>query len=126
LRVSEATEATIQNLVSSYLLNLAVAIRINLYPNKIEFKDVELPQSGWLYYDEELVCRPVTLKQVCDKIIHADTVSKPILPEVMARKDCKICIQFKGKEFKRKWTLDIVLEYFAEDVLHILDDIENQ
>ncbi len=126
LKLSEAIEGAIQNLVSSYLLNLAIAIRVNLYQNKIEFKDVELPESGTLYYDKELICRPVTLKQVCDKIIHADTVSKPILPSVMMQEDCKICIQFKGTEFKKAWTMDIVLELFAEDVLHILDSIETQ
>ncbi|TMX33299.1 hypothetical protein DA100_17315 [Vibrio sp. Hep-1b-8] len=55
LKVSEATEGAIQNLVSSYLLNLAIAIRVNLYQNKIEFKDIELPESGTLYYDKELI-----------------------------------------------------------------------
>ena len=67
------------------------------------------------------------MKQVCDKIIHADTVAKPVLPEGLWKGDSKIAIQFKGVEFgKKEWTLNIVLERFTEDVLNLLDEIESK
>src|SRR5690606_1949398 len=69
--LSEATNTVLQNLVSSTLLHLAVAIRTNLYQNNITGSDILLENSAWLYYDKELVEKPATLKQVCDKIIHA-------------------------------------------------------
>ena len=125
IRITESLQAALQNLVSSSLLNLAVALRINLYQTAINQADIELPDSSWLYYDEELVDRPATLKQVCDKIIHADSVVKPILPTGMWDGGSKIAVQFKGREYGKKyWTLNVVLELFAEDVLKLLDDIE--
>jgi len=125
LKITENLESALQNLISSSLLNLAVAIRVNLYQEAISNPNIELPESSWLYYDKELIDRPATLKQVCDKIIHADTVAKPVLPEGLWKGDSKIAIQFKGVEFgKKEWTLNIVLERFTEDVLNLLDEIE--
>ncbi len=127
LHLSKSLEASLQNLISSSLLNLAIALRINLYQGILDKKNLELPESSWLYFDEELIDRPATFKQVIDKIIHADTVAKPILPSGMWKGDTKIAIQFKGTEFgKRAWTLNIVLERFAEDVLGLLDEVEAQ
>ncbi|WGL17869.1 hypothetical protein PVT68_06120 [Microbulbifer bruguierae] len=119
-------ESALQNLISSNLLNLAIAIRINLYQETISNPNIELPESSWLYYDDELIDRPATLKQVCDKIIHANTVAKPVLPPELWEGNSKIAIQLKGVEFgKKAWTLNIVLERFAEDILNLLDSIES-
>jgi len=127
LQPTDQVETVLQNLVSSNLLGLAIAIRVNLYQGTITQPNIELPESAWLYFDKELVSMPATLKQVCDKIIHADSVTKPIIPSSMVGADTKITIQFKGVEFKKKaWTLNIVLERFAEDILNLLDEIESQ
>lgn len=124
LLLSENLESSLQNLVSGSLLSLAIALRINLYQGKIEPSRI-LPTSSWLYFDDELINRPATLKQVVDKIIHADTVIKPVFPPGILRGDTKVAIQFKGTESRKKaWTLNIVLERFAEDVLRLLDEIE--
>jgi len=127
LKLTENLESALQNLISSSLLNLAVAIRVNLYQKSISNRNLQLPESSWIYYGKELIERPATLKKVCDKIIHADTVAKPVFPESHWKRDCKIAIQFKGVEFGSKdWTLNIVLERFAEDVLNLLDEIEDK
>lgn len=127
LRLSENLDASLQYLISSSLLSLAIALRINLYQGAIDKPNLELTDSSWLYFDDELISRPATIKQVIDKIIHADTVAKPVLPSDMWDGDTKIAIQFKGSEFRKKaWTLNIVLERFAEDVLGLLDEIKAQ
>lgn len=127
LHLSENLESSLQNLISSSLLSLAIALRINLYQGIIDQPNLELPDSSWLYFDEELIDRPATIKQVIDKIIHADTVAKPVLPSGLWKGDTKIAIQFKGTEFgKKDWTLNIILERFAEDVLRLLDEVEAQ
>lgn len=105
-------------------MSLVIAIRVNLYQNQISQSDLELPNSAWLYYDSQLIERPATLKQVCDKVIHADSFSKMIPSDGVIDKDCKITVQFRGSEFKKAWTLNVVLEIFVEDILLLLDNIE--
>lgn len=125
LKISDETEIVLQNMVTSNLLNLAISIRINLYQKSISQSNKELLESAWLYFDKKLLTRPATLKQVCDKIIHADSVTKSILHHERSH-DSQIAIQFKGVEQNRKhWTLDIVLQRFCEDVLCLLDEIES-
>ncbi|MCG9714262.1 hypothetical protein L1D29_15755 [Shewanella insulae] len=124
LVISKDLEDILHNLVSSNLLSLVIAIRVNLYQNVICQPDLELPESSWLYYDEQLVERPATLKQVCDKIIHADSFLKTVPPNGLIEPDCKIAVQFKGVEFKKAWTLNVILERFVEDILSLLDSLE--
>ncbi|MCG7649473.1 MULTISPECIES: hypothetical protein [Alteromonas] len=65
----------------------------------------------------------MTLQQVIDKIIHADEVLKPIVPNSFRNKTLKIAIQFKGTEFgRKKWTMNVILERFAEEILLLLDE----
>lgn len=99
LHLSENSETSLQNLISSSLLSLAIALHINQYQKIIDQLSLELPDSPWLYFDKELIDRPATIKQVIDKIIHADTVAKPVLPSDLWTGDTKIAIQFKGTEF---------------------------
>ncbi|MDO3381201.1 hypothetical protein [Gilvimarinus algae] len=123
--LSEATNSALQNLVSSTLLHLAIAIRTNLYQKRIKGSDIRLENSAWFYYDEELIERPATLKQVCDKIVHADTFSKSIYPKEFADRADKIATQIRGAEHNRKaWTMNLVLDLLAEDILSMLDQIE--
>jgi hypothetical protein len=124
LVMSENVEDTLHNLVSSNLLSLVIAIRVNLYQNVIKEPNLELPDSSWLYYDAKLIERPATLKQVCDKIIHADSFSKTVPPTGLIDPEYKIAVQFKGVEHKKSWTLNVVLERFVEDILSLLDSIE--
>ncbi len=121
---SNVTKEVFQNLVSGNLLNLAVAIRINIYQGKFEKqKDFPFTHCGYYYDDENRDIKNFTLKDVCDKIIHADTISKVALPpKIMG--DSKMTIQLQGKHRKRVWTLDLNLERFVETVLNYLDQLE--
>ncbi len=122
---SESTERVFQNLVSGSLLNLAVSIRINIYQgNELEIESRRLSHCGFYYYDDELVGKEFSIKDVCDKIIHADTVSKACLPPEMLINN-KLAMQFKGKHNRKAWTLDLSVELFTEAVLSLLDGLEN-
>ncbi|WP_146742503.1 hypothetical protein [Onishia taeanensis] len=120
------TKSILHSLLSSHLLRLAVAIRINLYQESIEniTIPVETMVAGY-YEDHELIVKPVTIKDICDKIIHADSVTKPIFPKNLLDSDVKISFQLKGTNRKRAWTLNLSLELFAETVLKLLDRIDH-
>lgn len=125
--LSENLENSLQLLLSSNLLNLAIAIRVNIYQSNISSTHFKLKEGATIYYDDAspLVEFPATLKQVCDKIIHADSVEKLIYPRGFVPAGCEIALELKGKERNKKWTLNLVLEKFAEQVFKILDDLES-
>ncbi|MEJ1412943.1 MAG: hypothetical protein RPU90_05100 [Candidatus Sedimenticola sp. (ex Thyasira tokunagai)] len=123
---SDRTKSVLHSMLSSSLLNLAVSIRVNLYQGTIKNKLIPLKtMAADIYDDEELIIKEVTIKDVCDKIIHADSVSKPIIPEVLLEHDVKISFQLKGINRKKAWTLNLCLENFTESVLILLDEIES-
>lgn len=123
---SENTKSVLHSMLSSSLLNLSVAIRINIYQGNLQGQDEPLDTlSAGFYEDKELIVKPITIKDVCDKIIHADSVTKPILPAELLEDDVKITFQFKGVHRKAAWTLDLCLETFTESVLQLLDRIES-
>ena len=72
----------------------------------------------------ELILTSNSKRLVCDKIIHADSFLKTIPPSGLIDPEYKIAVQFKGIEYKKTWTLNVVLERFVEDVLSLLDSIE--
>jgi hypothetical protein len=124
---SENTKYTIHSLLSSSLLNLAISIRVNLYQGLIGNQKFSLDTLVASYYEEnDLLLKEVTIKDICDKIIHADSVSKSALIKEFMPKDVKNTIQLKGKLGKKNWTLDLCLELFAEKMLMILDEIEEK
>ena len=122
---SSRTRSMLHSMLSSSLLNLAVSIRINIYQGVINDYDAPLDRMiASIYQDKELIEKSVTIKDVCDKIIHADTITKPIFPKDQIEPDVKITFQFKGVHRNKAWTLDICLDLFAEAVLKLLDEIE--
>ena len=123
---STDTEIVLQNMISGGLLNLAVALRINIYQKKLTGYSDENISSCVFYYEEpDLISELITIKDVCDKIIHADSVSLDALPKEITG-DAKPCMQLKGTYRKKEWTLDISLELFTEAVLNFLDKLENE
>lgn len=121
---SESTKVVFQNLVSGTLLNLAAAIRINIYQGIFQGQERHhLAHCGFYYDDEELVAKDFTIKDVCDKIIHAESISKEAFPPEVLR-GAKVVMQLKGTHQGRRWTLDLSIELFTEAVLNYLDDIE--
>ena len=118
------TKEIYNNLLSGSLLNLAAAIRINIYQGKFA-KQTNFPIShcGFYFDDEELAQKEFTIKDVCDKIIHADSICKEAFPPAVLG-NSKVAMQLKGKHNGRAWTLDISIELFTEAVLNLLDDLE--
>lgn len=118
------TNEVYQNLISGILLNLAAAIRINIYQGTLpKQKNFPITHCGFYYDDEELIGKEFTIKDVCDKIIHADSISKEALPPHILV-NSKMAVQFKGIHKRRAWTLDISIELFTEAVLNLLDELE--
>ncbi len=122
---SDQSKSVLQSLLSSSLLHLAVSIRINLYQDIIDNHSIPLETMAADYYeDDKLIVTSVSIKDVCDKIIHADSVSKPIYKNFPIEKDEKISFQLKGTHRKTLWTLNLCLELFTEFILRIVDEIE--
>lgn len=121
---SDNTRLVFHNLTSGMLLSLAVAIRINIYQNNIiSLENDELRNCGSYYLDNELVTKQFPIKDVCDKIIHANLISKVAIPLEITR-GSKVAMQFRGKHRGKSWTLDLSIEHFAEAVLNLLDELE--
>lgn len=127
ITLNENLSFILKNLLSSNLLNLAIAVRVNIYQLNIKKPDFKMKNSAWFYLDDAIPLKeqPITLKDLCDKIIHADTVEKLIYREGLISDDCHIALQLRGKQFKKKWTVNVVLEKFAEELLNILDELDN-
>lgn len=84
-----------------------------------------LPWWATFYYKDEMKNRPIDLKTVCDKIIHANTVDKSVLPSQLTG-DGKMCMQFIGLHQTREWVMDIPVSWFVEYVFGLLDEIESK
>jgi hypothetical protein len=122
---SVQTKSVLHSLLSSSLLHLAISIRINLYQGAIKNSKEPLDIITADYYEDlELISQQTTIKDICDKIIHADTVTKPIVPKGLLEPEVKIAFQFKGTNRKEAWTLNLCLDLFTERVLSILDEME--
>jgi len=121
------TRGIFQNLVSSSILSLAVSIRINLYQNN--FKDianVDLSHCAHYYSHSNMKQKEISIKDVCDKIIHANDFFKNAFPKELNLGEHKVWSQFNGVHRKENWTLNISVEHFVEAVLNYLDVIEDQ
>jgi hypothetical protein len=121
---SENTKSAMHSLLSSHMLNLAVAIRINLYQKNIDNSLISKDTMAVGYYEDDLVVKSATIKDVCDKIIHAESVTKPILPKWLLDGNTKISFQLKGTHNKKSWTLDLCLSLFVEKILAAIDELE--
>lgn len=122
---SGRTKSVLHSMLSSSLLNLAVSIRVNLYQGSIGNRSIPLEtMAADFYEDNELITKSVTIKDVCDKIIHAESVTKSAFPKGLLPQDTKNTFQLKGANRKKAWTLNLCLELFVESILMLLDEIE--
>ena len=128
---SDKTRSVLHSMLSSGLLNLAISIRTNLYQNTIKNRRIPLDTLAASYYeDDELIYKETTIKDVCDKIIHANSITKSVLPRDITRIPVGVEVhetfQLKGTKNKRSWTLGLCLDLFAETILKLLDKIESE
>ena len=121
---SETTKSTYQDLMTRRLLGLAIALRTKFYQG-LKHKDT-VPYVGacaLMYKDKDNVEENVefSMKDLCDKIIHADSISRPMEKGVE-----KQITTLRGKDNRDKseWELSISVSLFAEGVLNWAQDVE--
>lgn len=120
----ENTAAVFHNLFSGSLLRLAISIRVNLYQGKFHGQDdIVLSHCGFYFEDKSEAALNFTIKDVCDKIIHADTITKAAMPADRYGQ-VKLAARLEGKKGKVSWALDLSIEMFTEAVLNYLDQLE--
>jgi hypothetical protein len=117
------TRATYDELLTSKMLALAIALRTKFYQGTLyQGTEKYLEHVGFLEWEPKVSTSgwKFTLKDACDKIIHADSVIR----------------KFDGAEHKPltiltgaapggvKWTLGFSLAAFADSVLWWLEDVE--
>lgn len=120
---SEQTVRTLQNMISTSMLQLATAVRVNIYQGVLDGRTVIDRMAASIYYSDEMLIHDTTLKDVADKIIHAKSFSKSTLPKHIIH-DSKIAFHLKGSHRGREWIVDICVELLAERILGLIDVVE--
>ncbi|MCR4291094.1 MAG: hypothetical protein NUV86_12635 [Candidatus Scalindua sp.] len=117
------TKEIYEEKISTSLLSLAVAVRTLLYQG-VELL-VECPNINCIgFYKSERNNDKarVSIKDVCDKIIHADSIDREF--EEIENADPRPMTFIKGSYHKKPWQLDISVSMFCEYVLNWVDKIE--
>lgn len=117
------TMAVYEELLTSQLLALAIALRTKFYQGADPQETIKyvLP-CGLLYKfkngNEENAI--FSIKDVCDKIIHADTIYRDMEKGVQ-----KPVTTLSGKQGEYKWELHLSVSLFAEAILNWIQDISS-
>jgi hypothetical protein len=106
--------------LSSSLLNLAVAVRTLLYQGHSELKCISY--CGFYESENPKDRASVTIKDICDKIIHADSIEREL--ESSLYPDEKPVTTIKGKRGKSQWVMDISVSLFCESVLNWANELD--
>jgi hypothetical protein len=124
-QIGDSTREVLHEQISCNLLALAIALRVNFYQTKlISIATCDVRHHAGMYWNDELVLTKTTIKDVCDKIIHADVFKKTVLPNKITS-GAYATIQMQGSQGKRKWTLNLCVALFCESVLSLLEEAEN-
>lgn len=122
--ISDVTAEIIHEQMSINLLSLAILLRANFYQGNLkEIAALDVRYGAGLYWLDEYRIVKTTVKDVCDKLVHAESFTKSILPK-------EICmgaypsIQLQGKHGKREWVFNICVFMVAEVILKALDQLE--
>ena len=121
---SGKTKATYEELFTGQLLALAIALRTKCYQGLDHKNTVRYVSAAGLLYKYNNCCEETlnfSIKDVCDKIIHADTVSRYLEPGVPHP-----TTTFCGKDNRDKstWEFSMSVTLFVEGVLEWLQDAE--
>lgn len=118
---SEAIQRAYNRLLSTTLLNLAISVRVDLSDELLyrerggRFAAAGLfleggPQQGGGQF---------SVKDICDKIIHADRIFKPIEPGVQGA-GCEL----QGKYHGNSWRFGLGVRIFSECILQWVDELD--
>lgn len=120
---SSRTKEIYEEKISTSLLSLAVAVRTLLYQgveSKVEYPEISC--VGFYKSESENDKARVSIKDVCDKIIHADSIDREF--EEIKNADSKPITFIKGSFHNMSWQLEISVSMFCEYVLNWVDKIE--
>jgi hypothetical protein len=111
---------TYEELFSEKLLSLAIALRTKFYQG-VQANGTErfVEHSAFLLVTDEEMIKAFTIKDVCDKVIHAESITRP-LDDGTAQP----VTQVRGTQQGTPWVLHISTGLFCEGVLNWLASIE--
>lgn len=121
---SPRTKEIYEEKISTSLLSLAVAVRTRLYQgveSLVECPDISC--IGFYKSDRNKDKARVSIKDVCDKIIHANSIDREF--EEIENADSRPMTFIKGSYHNKPWQLDISVSMFCEYVLNWIDKMEN-
>lgn len=117
------SKITYEELFTSELLALAIALRTKFYQGySHQNTSSYVSHSGLLYKfgKSAEVSENFSIKDVCDKIIHANSVQK-----YLSADDEKPTTTLSGQaQDKSTWQLSMSVSLFTEGVLNWIDDVE--
>jgi len=110
-----------EEIFSEKLLSLAISLRTKFY-QEIPSKGTEeyIQNSAFLLVTDKEEIQLFTIKDVCDKIIHADSVTRPLDDGTR-----QPITQIRGIQKGTPWTLHISTSLFCEGVLNWLEALES-
>jgi hypothetical protein len=113
-----------EELFSEKLLALAIGLRTKFYqgvPHSETYRFIG--HSAFLFSDESIDVdpQPFTIKDVCDKIIHANIISRPLDDGTR-----QPVTQVRGKYKCKEWVLHISTSLFCQGVLNWLETLESK
>lgn len=116
------TKAAYEELFTNQLLALAIAIRTKFYqgiPHKTTSRYVQ--HCGFLYKHDKSTEESLlfSIKDVCDKIIHAEAISRQLEQGVE-----KPTTTLRGRHDKAEWELSLSMSLFTEGVLNWVQDAQ--
>jgi hypothetical protein len=119
---SEATVRTYNRLFLTTLLSLAVAIRVSLAKEPEYLSQGRFSAAG-LFVEGGAPGNTTgfALKDICDKIIHAHKIFKPIEHAVQGA-SCELQGEYRGKP----WVFGLSVLIFSECVLQWLDQLDHR
>jgi len=114
-------------LLSTHLLQLAVAIRINIYQGlTCDGISSYVMHCGFLDItkDGKEETKEFSIKDVCDKIIHAKKIERKI-GDCDKNNGSSSVMMLQGTHYGKQWNCSLSVNLFCEAVLNWLDDIED-
>jgi len=119
---SQKVVASYDQLLSVSLLNLAIFVRVAL-SNEPAYRSATSGATACGLFETGAPEKDggFSIKDVCDKLIHADNIFKPVEPGVEGA-----CCRLRGTYREKPWEFSLGVSIFSEIVLKWLDDIEKE
>lgn len=109
-------------LMSTLILNLAINIRVSLNDeDEYTRTDGGITNCGLFENGAPKTDGSFSIKDICDKLIHADQISKPIEEGVAGA-----CWELKGTHHKEAWDFGLSIQIFCEYILKWLEEIDGR